>query len=101
MLGSTASGEVLSAARQAERLRHQAGMTWRDLIVDVPQLAPAADIDDHDFDLDAALDACFARLWLLSDWEEGFVRSISHRRRRLSPKQAAVIKRLHAKVRPR
>jgi hypothetical protein len=100
LLGSQHDGEALAAARMAERLRRTAGLTWADIVVGVSQRAPAAaDDDDDDFDLYAALDACFARLWLLSDWEQAFVRSIHHQRRCLCPKQKAVLERLYAKAR--
>jgi preprotein translocase subunit SecF len=39
ILGSKFDSEVVNAARMAERLRHKAGLTWRDIIVDVPAVS--------------------------------------------------------------
>ena len=33
MLGSAHDGEVIAAARQAERLRAAAGLTWADIVI--------------------------------------------------------------------
>jgi hypothetical protein len=100
MLGSAHGGEVMNAARQAERIRHEAGATWHEIIIVMPPPAfVAPDLDDiEDDDVSAELATCLARLDLLAAWEVQFVRSISHRRHRLSPKQKAVLARLFAKV---
>ncbi len=99
MLGSAHEGEILAAARQAERLRRQAGTTWGDLLV--PRLPPRAEpqptgrgvFDMANFCLD------FGDT-LLSEWETEFCRSVGIRAangRRVSEKQLAVLTRIHAK----
>ena len=89
-LGSQHDGEEKNAA--TGRLRLTAGLTWADIVVGVSRRAPTAKMTISTST--RALDACFARLRLLSDWEQAFVRSIHHQRRRLCPKQRAVLERL-------
>ena len=38
MLGSAHDGEVLNAARVAERLRRRLGATWADLVVEASEI---------------------------------------------------------------
>jgi hypothetical protein len=48
MLGSAHDGEVVAAARQAERLRQDAGLIWRDIVgpaASPPALRPHGGID--------------------------------------------------------
>ena len=68
-------------------------MTW--VVVDVPQLAPAAGDDD-----DNVLHACRGRLNLLTPWERNFISSVSRQRYPLTVKQRRVLRRLIDKVRP-
>ena len=51
MLGSAHDGEIIAAARQAERLRADAGLTWTDIVIprlSAPQrrqkVGPVADL---------------------------------------------------------
>jgi hypothetical protein len=94
MLGSAHEGEVVAAARQAERLRHEARATWVDI------LAPAAGVQRSATPatrppetVEAALALCADHLPRLTPWEQKFVRSVTSRPGRpLSEKQCAVLR---------
>jgi hypothetical protein len=89
MLGSSHAGEVAAAGRHAERMRREAGMTWPEIATST-QLAPAR----RPRSIAEAIDLCIDHRDLLSDWERGFVASISRRRFGLSEKQLDVLDRL-------
>jgi hypothetical protein len=89
MMGSVHDGEVVAAARQAERLRSDAGLTWRDIVLPAlpaPGPQPATVADAIAFLLQYA-DA-------LTDWEHDFVRSVAAQRYPFSAKQMEVLRRL-------
>jgi hypothetical protein len=83
MLGSEHDGEVIAAARQAERIRCDAGMTWGQILTPVPVL-----VDDHD----AANDD------LLTPWEQGFLSSLRRQTYPMTPRQREVLDRIRMKV---
>jgi hypothetical protein len=103
LLGSDHDGEVLAAARAAERLREALGLSCTNPPVDAPQRpeTPSRDGDDplagRDWRLVAA--ACARHRAMLNDWEGRFVSNL-HSFPRLSQKQrahlAAIVRRLRA-----
>jgi hypothetical protein len=93
MLGSEHDGEVLAAARAAERLRAQAGATWAELLG-----AAVARQRDQVPGWRAMVAACLAHRELLTDWERQFVSDL-RRQARLSRKQLAILSRIAAGVR--
>ena len=87
MLGSVHDSEVVAAARQAERLRRDAGVSWRDL------LDAAAEETGGEFD---RLLSCP----VLTAWDRSFLISIAGRDEdALSPKQRAALQRIRSKER--
>jgi hypothetical protein len=107
MLGSDHDGEVLNAARQAERIRRALGCGW-DALLQVP-LAGAgveagrggrqpppwpADQPNDWREMIAACRRCPARL---TAWETQFVASVAERRS-LSAKQYAILRKLSEKA---
>ena len=94
MLGSSHHGEIVAAARQAERLRANAGLTWQEIIL--PALPPPrsrgiATVAD-------AIAFVLQHQSTLTEWELGFAESIRQARYRLSQKQIEVLQRLVEKV---
>jgi hypothetical protein len=96
LLGSDYDGEVVAAARQAERLRREAQATWFDI------LAPALPPPRREREIDSVADAvefALENAGVLNDWERRFVRSISRQLRPLSEKQRAALARIIDKCR--
>jgi hypothetical protein len=94
LLGSSFEGEVVTAARQAERLRRDAGLTWNDILL------PAALDPDDIGNADDAIDFCVAYKAVLTEWERKFIESLAERHwSTLTEKQMAVLVRLVAKCR--
>jgi hypothetical protein len=96
LLGSSHDGEVVAAARQAERIRSSLGLMWQD-IVGSTAVNPERDQrsspswqDDVKF--------CRENSGCLNEWEQEFIASIMSRWS-LSKKQHAVLDRLVAKCR--
>jgi hypothetical protein len=81
MLGSDFDGERANAGQMADALVRSLGLRWDDVIA-----AP------HGATRNAAA-ACLADSYPWTEWELCFLRSIQHRRR-LTEKQAAVLRRL-------
>jgi hypothetical protein len=94
MLGSAHEGEILAAARAAERIRHDAGMSWREIL----DPAPSSAAEWADEVKDDPVGFCLARAQRLTDWERNFLSSIQRQRYRLSDKQCRVLRTLVAKV---
>lgn len=95
MLGSAHDGEALAAARQAERLRAEAGLTWNEIVIPRPAAPPQAR------QVKSVTDAIRFVLQhgdLLTAWERDFVRSIATQSYPVSPKQIAVLERLMQKA---
>jgi hypothetical protein len=95
MLGSDHSGEILAAARQVERLRREAKLTWHDILRPVPEPRREREVES----LDDALDLCEAFGDLLTDWEQRFISTLRRQRTPISPKQIAIIEQIVDKVR--
>jgi hypothetical protein len=92
MLGSGHDGEVLAAARQAERLRAEAGLTWFDIIA---RSATPAQQQLLGWSVAEAIDACIACPAALTAWDKKFLAGIARQRPdRLSEKQLAILGRL-------
>jgi hypothetical protein len=96
MLGSDHLGEVAAAARQAERLRRKAGLTWPEILTSAsPPALLQVTVPNRPRSVEEAINLCIDHRVLLSDWERRFVASISQRPvRRLSKKQLDVLDRL-------
>jgi hypothetical protein len=90
MLGSDYDGEVLNAARAADRLVRDAGLRWPDIAMPAPPPPRGYRFDPIRF--------CLAQPAALSDWEERFLRSIERQPYRLTPKQLGVLERIVEKV---
>jgi hypothetical protein len=97
MLGSVHDGEVLVAARQAERLRAEAGLTWPEIII--PALAAPRRQQRHVETAADAIDFVLDNEQELTAWERDFARSLKRQRSPLSPKQIAILDQLLDKVR--
>lgn len=90
MMGSSHDGEALAAARLAERMRREAGVSWQELLVDTradatPPVPRKAFADWRQ--LCARLQRRAADL---RPWERSFVASLPNFSR-LSPKQRAAL----------
>jgi hypothetical protein len=95
MLGSEHDGEALAAARQAERLRAGAGLTWPDIV-----LAPSPQQMPWPGSIADAIELCISSGAALTAWDRKFLSSIARRPpNRLSEKQLAVLARLVRSVR--
>ncbi len=100
MVGSDHDGESVSAARHADRLVRQSGMSWREIVADNsphhPLRAPVEQTDGDD--LDDEIDFCLRNLDRLNDWERRFLISLRDQRSPLSIKQknkvAAIVDKL-------
>ncbi len=86
MFGSDHDGERASAAAMADRLIRARGLTWPELI------APGS------FTHEEQIGMAMANLDALTQWEQGFIRSINGRRN-LSPKQLNLLNSIAAKAR--
>jgi hypothetical protein len=96
MLGSAHDGEVLAAARQAERRRIKAGLTWPEILH--PRLpAPRR---QHDVETFAdAIEFILDFEETLTPWERDFARSLRRQQTPVSTKQIAILDQLLGKVR--
>lgn len=89
MLGSSFDGEVLAAARAAERLRREAGVSWRE-IVDPPAsqpLPPPPKREPPRADWRDTVAQCLRQRGSLRPWEVGFLENLPNFAR-LSAKQS-------------
>ncbi len=109
MLGSNHPGEALNAARAAEQMRRESGLTWPQILAvrALPATTPLrepVDRDDHqrddrgDQNLAAMIELCRKNPQHLSEWERRFVGSLAGEPR-LSKKQMAVLRQIVASVR--
>ena len=96
LLGSDHDGEVVAAARQAERLRADAGLTWPEILV--PRLPPPPHGRNVRTVADA-IDFVIEHQVVLTVWERGFVSALRRLKYPLSPRQLDVLERLVEKVR--
>jgi hypothetical protein len=88
MLGSAHDGEALAAARQAERLRADAGLTWHQIVASAPTIPFPAPPREPRTDTESAVAFAVAHWALLDARDREFISSIRHQRRPLSDKQA-------------
>ena len=95
LLGSDHDGEVVAAARQAERLRADAELTWPEILV--PRLPPPPQRQNV-CTVAAAIDFVLEHEVVLTDWERGFVRDLGRLKYPLSPRQLEVLERLFEKA---
>ncbi len=101
LLGMTQSshdGEALNAVRLANRMLAENRLTWREALCGPTAIASPTDDDLPDWRSVARLCAERGR-GILTDWEMQFVRSLPGFRR-ISPEQAAILRRCAEKVVP-
>ena len=96
MMGSAHDGEVVAAARQAERLRADAGLTWHDIVL--PALPAPRPQRRGAMTLGQAIQFVLDHEDALTAWESDFARSIQRQTSRLSPKQIGILERLVEKA---
>ena len=96
MMGSAHDGEVVAAARQAERMRAEAGLTWQQIMV--PTLPPPPKRQNTGT-VGEAVEFLLDRQDLLTEWERDFVGDIGRAKYRLSDKQLTILDRLLEKAR--
>jgi hypothetical protein len=97
MMGSDHDGEALAAARQAERIRRQAGVTW-DQIISPPAAARPPPDPPKPPDWRATVAACCARRDRLTAWEWDFLAELATYRHAPSDRQTEILGRIHARV---
>jgi hypothetical protein len=97
MMGSTHDGEVVAAARQAERLRADAGLTWHEIVL--PALPSPRPQRRGAMTLGQAIQFVLDHEDALTAWESDFARSIQRQTSPLSPKQIGILERLVEKAR--
>src|SRR5438874_13522160 len=97
MMGSAHDGEVVAAARQAERLRAEAGLTWVDIVL--PALPSPRPQRRGAMTLGQAIQFLLDHEDALTAWESDFARSIQRQTSPLSPQQCGILERLVEKVR--
>ncbi len=99
MLGSEHAGERASAAWLAAKLVRDRGLSWSDVV-----LSPAGSIISNGScgvaEPISDLGLCLRHVEQLTQWEQGFVRSLAGARRR-SVKQLAVVCRIAETLRNR
>ena len=96
MLGSAHDGEALAAARQAERLRAEAGLTWPQIII---RALPSPRRHHHVETAADAIEFLLDNEHELTAWERNFARSLKRQRSPISPKQIAILDQILDKVR--
>ena len=99
LLGSEHDGEVLAAARQAEKIRKKVGLTWEELLV--PSIRPrsGAPPPEELTDWRWACHFCLERYRLLPSWELDFVATVARYQKPPSAKQMVIVHRLVARCR--
>jgi hypothetical protein len=108
MFSSTFDGEIVNAARAAERLVKARGETWETVIIAngsakaprrewEPPREPPRKPRSYRSDFQDEIDACVAKGNLLTPWEREFLTSISDRMT-LSEKQRAILDRIKTKL---
>lgn len=91
MLGSAHDGEIAAAARAADALVRQSGLTWFQ-VINAPEGVPARPRNDQD-----CICACLAAGGL-SAWECSFLTTLLRRDRGLSFKQRICLERICRRV---
>jgi hypothetical protein len=96
MMGSSHDGEILAAAKHAERIRKESGLTWHDVIKGSAVHDPTPIPDDLNFRTAAI---CLNYAVILTEWERGFLQSlVSKRYLKLSVKQGGALRRIVKKI---
>lgn len=95
MLGSDHAGERATAAAKAHAIVHSAGLTWRDLVMPSPSVAPQLE-SSCDWRLLAA--ECHAHRARLNPKESEFVAKMLTWRSEPSPKQLAWLASIHSRL---
>jgi hypothetical protein len=85
MLGSDHDGEVVNAARAADRLVRRSGLRWPDIAM--PAQPPRGPIE-----------FCLSCPTVLTAWERAFLHSLRSQNYRPTPKQIGVLERIVEKV---
>ena len=93
MIGSNHDGEVAAASHAADRLRHEAGATWRDIVE--PVLLPP----DRGQTVEDQISVALSYPDLLTEWEREFAASLAWQRKPLSEKQQTVLAQIVDKCR--
>jgi hypothetical protein len=88
--------EALAAARQAERLRAEAGLTWGEILL--PRL-PAPRRQHHVETAADAIEFLLDNEYELTAWEQDFAWSLRRQRSPISTKQIAILDQILEKVR--
>ncbi len=99
MLGSEHAGERASAAWLAAKLVRDRGLSWSD-VVPSPSGSIISDVSRGVAEPTTDLGLCLKYVEHLTQWEQGFVRSLAGRRNR-SAKQTAMLGRLCEALRSR
>ena len=99
LFGSDHDGEVLAAARQAEKIRKKVGLTWEELLVPSPHQRAKSPPPEDLTDWRLACHFCLERYWLLTGWELDFVATVTRYRKTPSVKQLIILQRLVVRCR--
>jgi hypothetical protein len=95
LLSSHHDGEILAAAKKAEAIRRDAGLSWSEILA--PRL-PAPRREREISSTEDAIEVVLENLHALTPWERNFARSIARQSYSLSEKQASVLQRLVRKA---
>jgi hypothetical protein len=99
LLGSDHDGEALAAARQAEKIRKKAGLTWEELLVPSIRQRPKDPPPDDLTDWRWAYHFCLERYRSLTRWKLDFVATVARYQKPPSAKQLIILHRLVARCR--
>jgi hypothetical protein len=99
LLGSDQPGEVVNAARQAERLRREAGLSWSDIVaLGGGRVGSVREVrSPHGGYTRELIERCLGSDQI-SSWEIEFLCSVRRQRRPLSVKQIAVLDQIVGKA---
>ena len=92
-LGSDFDGERAAAGLLASRLLRERGLTWDDLL----GIKPMREGPRRNEACNQGLGMCLRHLQHLTEWEQGFCRSVATRSR-LSSKQSEILSKIVAKL---
>ena len=102
LLGSDFDGEVLAAARQAERIRRQMGVAWTDLLGEGPspsdRAAPGMGRRPDTELWRDQIALCRRHRRMLNEWESAFVAELATYQRTPTPKQLAKLSAIAERV---
>jgi hypothetical protein len=95
LLGSDQAGERASAAAKADALVRSAGLTWRDVVMPSPPIAPRLE-GQSSWRMLAA--ECYEQQAILAPKEREFVGALLTWRAEPSPKQLAWLTKIHVRL---